>query len=248
MFVTNSALIKLCMTIKNDSYTQEHVLSTFTTIVCISVVTVARWWVEKSTGENQREDRFFLTWYINPKKWQKNICLSRHYKCKQFQVSGFWNDYDCDFSSFAWLHYYMMWHLFILDLPKSCSLVKKLDFSLWKSWQSKHFVFSSADGVQSSNTDKKQAATRHSAPCGKLKCQTRKNLCIAYTQVNTHAHFFSPSLSLFSFFFSMKVFHTEDTHISESGREPPDTKMAKVHLINSWQARACSLWHRKWSD
>lgn len=107
-------------------------------------------------------------------------------------------------------------------------------------------VFSGADGVQSSNTDKKQAATRHSAPCGKLKCQTRKNLCIAYTQVNTHAHFSLP-LSLFSFFFSMKVFHTEDTHL-RSGREPPDTKTAKVHLINSWQARACSLWHRKWSD
>lgn len=35
----------------------------------------------------------------------------------------------------------------------------------------------------------------------------------------------------------MKVFHTEDTHL-RSGREPPDTKTAKVHLINSWQARA----------
>lgn len=97
--------------------------------------------------------------------------------------------------------------------------------------------FASADRVQSSNTDKKQAATRHSAPCGKLKCQTRKNLCIAYTQVNTHAHFFSPALCVF-FFFSMKVFHTEDTHLC---CEPPDMMTAKVHLINSWQAHARAL-------
>lgn len=66
-------------------------------------------------------------------------------------------------------------------------------------------------------TDKKQAATRHSAPCGKFKCQTRKNLCIAYTQVNTHTFFFSLSLSsshsLCSLFFSMKLFHTEDTYL-----------------------------------
>lgn len=43
--------------------------------------------------------------------------------------------------------------------------------------------------------------------------------------------FFSLPLSVF-FFFSMKVFHTEDTHL-RSGREPPDTMTAKVHLINS---------------
>lgn len=72
--------------------------------------------------------------------------------------------------------------------------------------------FGSSDEVQSSNTDKKQAASRHFAPCGKLKCQTRKNLCIAYTQVNTHAHFFSPSLCVF--FFSQWKSFTQKTHIS----------------------------------
>lgn len=89
--------------------------------------------------------------------------------------------------------------------------------------------FGSGDGVQGSNIDKKQAATRHSAPCGKLKCQTRKNLCIAYTQVNTHAHFFSPALCVF-FFFSMKVFHTE-THISRAAASPPTWRRVKFILL-----------------
>lgn len=79
-------------------------------------------------------------------------------------------------------------------------------------------IFGVAHRVKSSNKDKKQAATRHSAPCGKLKCQMRKNLCIAYTQVSTHAHFFL-SLSLFSFFSSMKVFQAEDTS-PERSRAP----------------------------
>ncbi len=181
-----------------------------------------------------------------------------HCKCKQdlFWVSGFWNNHDSEgFFLLPVFHLKCVVVRYDICLFWLCWKVaqgvlwQKLGFSLWKSWQSKHFVsvaFGSADGVQSSNIDKKQAATRHSVPCGKLKCQTRKNLCIAYTQVNTHAHFSLP-LSVFSFFFSMKVFHTEDTHL-RSGREPPDTKTAKVHLINSWQARACSLWHRKWSD
>lgn len=83
-------------------------------------------------------------------------------------------------------------------------------------------VFGGADGVQSSNIDKKQAATRHSAPCGKLKCQTRKNLCIAYTQVNTHAHFFlSLSLSVFPFFFFLNESLSHRRHTSpERSRAP----------------------------
>lgn len=72
------------------------------------------------------------------------------------------------------------------------------------------------DGVQSL-TDKTCAGTRHSATCGKFKCQTRKNLCIAYTQVNTHTFFsLSASRSAPSLFFSMKLFHTEDTHLRGS--------------------------------
>lgn len=88
-------------------------------------------------------------------------------------------------------------------------------------------------------TDKTCAGTRHPATCGKFKCQTRKNLCIAYK--STPTHFFSLSLSLSascslpSLFFSMKLFHTEDTHLKLCA---PDSKTVKVHLINSWQAPA----------
>lgn len=87
-------------------------------------------------------------------------------------------------------------------------------------------VFGSADGVQSSNKDKKQAATRHSAPCGKLKCQTRKNLCIAYTQVNTHAHFFLSLFLCFLFFSQWKSF-TQKTHIFEGTASPSTRRWLK---------------------
>lgn len=83
-------------------------------------------------------------------------------------------------------------------------------------------------------TDKTCAGTRHSATCGKFKCQTRKNLCIAYTQVNTHA-FFSLSLRLlltaFSFFLNETLSHRG--HTSPEKLCAPDSKAVKVHLINS---------------
>lgn len=71
--------------------------------------------------------------------------------------------------------------------------------------------------VQSSNRQN-MCRNKAIATCGKFKCQTRKNLCIAYTQVNTHAFFFSlsASRSLPSLFLSMKLFHTEDTHLRRS--------------------------------
>lgn len=72
--------------------------------------------------------------------------------------------------------------LFLLNM-----VWRPVNFSLWKSRQRITLFWLLRDRVQ---MDKKQAVTRQSAPCGKSKCHTRKNLCIAYTQVNTHAHFF----------------------------------------------------------
>lgn len=74
-------------------------------------------------------------------------------------------------------------------------------------------------GYRVQTQTKNNTATRPSVPCGKCKCQTGKNLCTAYTQVNSHTHFFPPP-QYFFFFFSMKVFHTEDAHLWSSC-EPP---------------------------
>lgn len=199
------------------------------------------------------ENIVFWTWYSNHKKI--NILLIY---CKEdmFQVSGFIINYDSDtcflcFSSE--MHYCTMSYLFVLDLRKSRSegsLMKKVDFSLWKSWQSKHFVFSSLWWCWWGTEFKhRQKAGSDNALCSMWKIKVsdkEKSMHSLYTSQHPRTFFLSLSLC-FLFFFSMKVFHTEDTHLW-SGREPTDTKMAKVHLINSWQARACSLWHRKWSD
>lgn len=65
-------------------------------------------------------------------------------------------------------------------------------------------------------TDKNQAATRASVPCGKSKCQTGKNLCIAYTQVTTHAHFFSSPSLCFLFFLNESLLHRRRTSLERS--------------------------------
>lgn len=179
------------------------------------MVTVARWWqlLEKSTGKNQWEDSFFnllqqpqMLWFFILIYWctvnVNRICFEYqvfeitmivkvffflpvfHLKCVivRCDICLFWICWKVQLRGFS----LKKWAFHCEKVGKASTL-----FSV---------VFGSADGVQSSNIDKKQAATRHSAPCGKLKCQTRKNLCIAYTQVNTHAHFSLP-LSVFSFFF-----------------------------------------------
>lgn len=87
-------------------------------------------------------------------------------------------------------------------------------------------------------TDKTCAGTRHSTACGKFKCQTRKNLCIAYTQVNTHAFFLSLRLLLTAVFFFLNETLSHRGHTSPEKRWAPDSKTVKVHLINSWQAPA----------
>lgn len=83
--------------------------------------------------------------------------------------------------------------------------------------------------------DKTCAGTRFSATCGKFKCQTRKNVCIAYTQVNTHA--FSslslcPPLALCLLFFFLNETLSRRRHTSpEKLRVPlPQRRLKFISL------------------
>lgn len=205
-----------------------------------NVVTVTRWWqlLEISTGEKPERKQFFNLIHKLQRINSFFILSSSFTKCSKCKQGDLYYVFAISIISFdCFIYSALLYDLVSLSLRGFFH--KKLNFYCEHA-----SGFGGTDGVQSSDIDKKQAATRQSAPCGKLKCQTRKNLCIAYTQVNTHAHFFFPALCVF-FFFSMKVFHTEDTHLR---CEPPDMMTAKVHLINSWQAHARALWYRKWSD
>ena len=97
------------------------------------------------------------------------------------------------------------------------------DICLFKRFKANTFsvTFGGVDKVSNASSDKQPATTRQSAPCGKFKCGTSKNLCIAYTPVSTHDHFFSLALSVFFFFFSQWKSFTQKTHISGPVVSPP---------------------------